>query len=126
MRFWREQDIVPAWTPAKHSMLRWLENAESDVVEFRRMRAVSRRCADLEIVVAAQLVAAKRRLIVEHAEAVPLPSLGGARSRPQSLPASSDFLPHLGRLFFHPIRDRWRFNHYGFGAEAEQIGAHQV
>ena len=53
------------------SMLRWLENAESDVVEFRRMRAVSRRCAALEIVVAAQLVAVKRRLILEHAEAVP-------------------------------------------------------
>ncbi len=49
------------------SMLRWMEIAESDVVEFGRMRAVSRRYADLEIVVAAQLVAVKRRLIVERA-----------------------------------------------------------
>ncbi len=50
------------------SMLRWLEIAEADVVEFGRLRATSRQWADREIVVAAQLIAVKRRLVIEHAK----------------------------------------------------------
>lgn len=61
------RDHVAMDTRETLSMLRWMEIAESDIVEFGRMRTVSRRYADLEIVVAAQLVAVKRRLIVEHA-----------------------------------------------------------
>ena len=49
-------------------MLRWLEIAELEVAELGRQRALSQRCADLEIVVAAQLVAVKRRLIIENAK----------------------------------------------------------
>ncbi len=43
-------------------LLRWIELAERDVAEYRRLRDVSRRAADLEIVISAQLHAAKQRL----------------------------------------------------------------
>ena len=62
------RDHVAMDTRATLSMLRWLEIAELEVAELGRQRALSRRCADMEIVVAAQLVAVKRRLIIENAK----------------------------------------------------------
>jgi hypothetical protein len=50
------------------SLLRWMEVAELEVAEHARQRDVSRRAAELEIVVNAQLVGAKRRL--EFARAI--------------------------------------------------------
>ena len=44
-------------------LLRWIEVAEAEIAEYRRLRDVSRRAADLEIVVAAQLHAARQKLI---------------------------------------------------------------
>ena len=61
------RDHVAMDTRATLSMLRWLELAELEVAELGRQRTVSRRCAEQEIVVAAQLVAVKRRLLTEHA-----------------------------------------------------------
>ena len=46
------------------SLLRWMENAEIEVAEHARLRDVSRRSAELEIVVNAQLVAARQRLAI--------------------------------------------------------------
>ncbi len=47
------------------SLLRWMEIAEIEVAEHARQRDVSRRSAEMEIVVNAQLVAARRRLALE-------------------------------------------------------------
>ena len=44
-------------------LLRWIEEAEVEIAEHRRQREVSRQAADLEIVIAAQLHAARQRLI---------------------------------------------------------------
>lgn len=48
------------------SLLRFMERAEVEVAEHARLRDVSRRAAELEIIVNAQLVAARRRLAQER------------------------------------------------------------